>query len=1099
MAKTTFIKGFKPMDGRQYEDGRTINEIVLDYNPDTGVWDTPVVCLLNNEPILRKDWGLATTSQDVISFIEYPMGGGGGGSNPLQILFTVVVGVVAIMTGQWWAGTFLGLTTGTFMFYTMAALAGAAIMMVGSLVAGMIFKGPSVPSGHLNAATNEAASPTYSINASNNQARLYQPIGEGFGRIKIIPDRAAHAWTNYSQNDMYIYQVFAIGRGSYQIETMSFGDTVFWDNGSITDTYDVQVQFREAGQAVTLFPDNVETSIEVAGQNLFQPNDPQYEGAIGPFSANPPGTVTDRIICNLTFPQGIGRFNDKGKITEITIKYVIQIRRIDDDGNPISSWGSLYNGSKTADTLTPQRITIDRNVTTGRYEVRMNRSDEQENDGRTLAAMQWESMSAFLPGSLTYNQATVALKVKASNTLTQQASSNFSIVYTRKLPIYNPNNKTWSAPQATRKFAAAISSILRSEWGGALPDRRIDLDSLWKTIDPILTAKNWTFDGYFDGAYSIWTLLFEMCQPFRVVPRIVNGGVSFVYDQPGRPVRHIFTPHDIMRGSVSITYNTFTEDTPDNMIWNYLDEAAGFQQREVRASLPNSETKNPVIKSFIGVVKRAQAFQMGVFAIACNRHRRVQIKFSCESLGRLIHMGDVCSFTHPYYSNMFSGLVKSFDESILTIDSGDVINLSEEQQNKTLYLAFNKPDGKPWGPCMVQAINGSIIRLNQADYTLMLSQGQGNPFSWLKGEINGNQTIFSLQSSRNFAGRIIIQNVVANDMYHYEITAINDSDDIDNYNNLAVPPWQYRPPSSGGGGTVLTAPTGFSASATGTVNSPTITLTWLPVVGANRYQVEMATGANPFALQANVMMNQLTRAVPKGTIAFRIRAIDVIGTLGPSGEWSGNTDNMFSSVISFELDGDYEGGEFTIIWGAPSDATPLDYNLKIYRPGSSSPIKEFDFDPSITQFHFTREMSVSSGGLWRQLTATLTGNVIKGGYQTTATAFTMQIIDYLPEITGEAEIVIGPDSITLNSIQVDGPYDGFLIVMGSGPGFQIDGAIDIRHAASLPYTWTGLEPEKIYYFRLAAKDKMANLTNNFQDLLFSEVLSVITIAGEENE
>jgi predicted phage tail protein len=216
-----------------------------------------------------------------------------------------------------------------------------------------------------------------------------------------------------------------------------------------------------------------------------------------------------------------------------------------------------------------------------------------------------------------------------------------------------------------------MSSVLKAPWGGGLTDKDIDLESLWNVIDPILTQKGWTFDGYFDGAYSVWTILMEMSQAFRVVPRLMYGGISFVYDQPNRPVRHIFTPRDIIRGSFSIIYNTFTEDTPDNILWNYLDEDAGYQQREVRCSLPNTETDNPVIKSFIGVVNRTQAFRMGVYQVACNRHRRIQLKFNVEAIGRLLFMGDVCSVSHPYFCNMASGAVKDWDRDVLVIDLGD--------------------------------------------------------------------------------------------------------------------------------------------------------------------------------------------------------------------------------------------------------------------------------------------------------------------------------------------------------------------------------------------------------------------------------------------
>lgn len=63
----------------------------------------------------------------------------------------------------------------------------------------------------------------------------------------------------YIENEQYGYFVYALGRGNYDVESMSFGDTVFWRaSGGVDSAYDnVQVEFVPAGSPVTLFPDNV--------------------------------------------------------------------------------------------------------------------------------------------------------------------------------------------------------------------------------------------------------------------------------------------------------------------------------------------------------------------------------------------------------------------------------------------------------------------------------------------------------------------------------------------------------------------------------------------------------------------------------------------------------------------------------------------------------------------------------------------------------------------------------------------------------------------------------------------------------------------------
>ena len=197
MAITSFIRGFKPTDSREFGARVTIREIVMAYNPETDDWRVPVVCLVNDAHALRKDWDAPVGEKDMVSFVELPMGGGGGGgkSNPLALLVTVVISVLSYGAASWVTGSLLGLEFGAqagFGLWNLAfALTAGMVMAAGGMLIGRLFKGPAMPSGLTNAAYAESASPTYGLNASNNQARMFQPIGEGFGRMKIVPDRVA--------------------------------------------------------------------------------------------------------------------------------------------------------------------------------------------------------------------------------------------------------------------------------------------------------------------------------------------------------------------------------------------------------------------------------------------------------------------------------------------------------------------------------------------------------------------------------------------------------------------------------------------------------------------------------------------------------------------------------------------------------------------------------------------------------------------------------------------------------------------------------------------------------------------------------------------
>eukprot|EP01036_Dinobryon_divergens_P017800 gene17800-24206_t len=80
---------------------------VRDWLDSQGVveFELPTVCILNGTPLLRADWPAHGFAQsDVAVFIALPLGGGGGGKNPLRTVLMIAVMVVANVYGGPLAG-----------------------------------------------------------------------------------------------------------------------------------------------------------------------------------------------------------------------------------------------------------------------------------------------------------------------------------------------------------------------------------------------------------------------------------------------------------------------------------------------------------------------------------------------------------------------------------------------------------------------------------------------------------------------------------------------------------------------------------------------------------------------------------------------------------------------------------------------------------------------------------------------------------------------------------------------------------------------------------------------------------------------------------
>jgi hypothetical protein len=1317
--------------------------------PATKNFPMPVRCQYAGNYLFRSEWpDTVLKGNELLIFEGLPRkGGGGGGSNPLQmVLMAVVVIIAAIATwyvggaGGWAAFGGSGLGWGA----TAGYLAGAAVMIGGTLLIGALFQPAAISAGQLNALDAESSSPTYSLNASSNQARLGQPEPEQFGRIKVLPDVAAFPWSEYIGNELYLYQVFGVGRGIYRQESMFFGDVEIWRDGHILadsayvedndviqtyvnaelvsqnnggtwsapvnaaqsnttkrmsvvismpdgccsyeasaagyvqagDYYDeygnyvapyqvwqrstwipvaktvsvtlqyrpasggawkhlgdmsatfgnespvadgtdangktiyrdiredpkefskefyipegydnyeiralntsaytgtliaqeeqepsggwggwwgsgsssappitiykdarermvfsridasvssIQIQIVPPGQSVSLFQDNVESSVSVAGLTLIAPNDEGHDWQ-GPFPVCSPGTKTSKIYNDFLFPRGLTRVNDSAGLGQYRVTWQVQYQRIDDFNNPTGDWAVLYDGDLSLATQTPQRMTQISNVAEGRYWCRAIRTSDTTGDTRTLDELQWGGLRAELPGSLRYGQSVIAVKMKATNKLSQASSERFSVIQTRCLPIYNRVTKTWQGHydyetdtwhdcQPTRSFAAAVSWICKAPWGARLKDSQIDLDGLW-ALDEIITAKNWHTDCWLDGPYQNWGLLVEICAAVKVAPRLAGTVISFVMDVPDRPVRHEFTPYNIVRGSFKLTFLTFSESTPDDVNVSYLDESAGFAKRDVAAVLPDSESKETSEQTPISIVNRDHAFAYGWHLACCNRYRRVTAEFQTEGIGRMLNMGDICAVKHPRFRSLAYGKMTDWreDELLLYLDPepklkppGENTGADAEAEGNVdtnpdtdsdaspdLYISFTRPDGTPWGPVKLESISGALARIDAEDYALLQAQGLESPFGWFTRGYDRLPTIWSLHTSRSFERRMIVKKIVPQDMYHHSLTLV--SDDPRAYTPPpATPPWLYR--SIAPIPDTLAAPQAMSATVNGTLDAPSVTVSWLPVPGATAYEVLYSgDGGTTWERKGRANINIMTFAVPQGAFSVAVYAVNNEKE-GPRSTVSGDTSIIAPDAPVPALTTPYAGGQASIAW--PEVTGAVSYTVRAFVEGRATPVRITEV--TAPEFVYTAVMNMTDGGPYREMLFDVAAtNGVKSSEPGAIT-----VTDPAPAEIPLASIdgSVAATSVTINSVSTGGTggtegeadITGYVIARGLYANFLPSEVSEIRTVTAFPYTWDGLTPETPYFFRIAAKDAFFDTTSDFQSLNYSESVNIVTLAED---
>lgn len=698
---------FEPIASRSVhaiKAGTTVGALLLDCGIAEESWaDGPEICI-GTDPVPADVYALRAIGEgDIVTVIRWPMGGGGGGGggkNPLRTVLTIAVLVASI-----YLGPEIALAMGYTATGTAAAMATAGLAMVGSVLVNTVIPAPrpSIPSMSWGGSgAIPAASPTYSLQAQGNQARLGQPIPVIYGRHLIYPDLASEPYQDYVGGEQFLYQLHVIGQGEYEIGQIRIEDT------PISSFEEVQTEIVPPGGEVTLFDPDVITAAEVAGQELVAPNlvASGDDGFIGPFTANPVDTSAGALGIDVIMPRGLYYANDGGGLDTRTVQWQVSARPIDENGAPLAEWSVLGNESQTAATNSPIRLSFRYSVAPGRYEVHLKRLDEKDTAERAGHEIRWAALRAYLVGQPDFGAVTLlAVKMRATDNLSQRSSRMINVIATRKLPVWSPVDG-WIAPQPTRSIAWAFADACKAQYGGKQADARIDLQAL-HALDAVWTGRGDSFDAVFDTSMTVWEALTRIARCGRAVPIQQGGIVRIIRDQPQTIPVAMFGPRNIVKGSFKIKYVMPGEDTADAVTVEYFSSRT-WKPDETTAKLPDSQGDNPAKVNLFGCTTKDHAQREGLYIAANNRYRRRLVTFRTELEGMIPTYGDLVAITHDMPRWGQGGEVVGHQ--------GDVLALSEPvewTEGATHYLALRRRDGGLAGPYRVQAMSGdpTLVRV----------------------------------------------------------------------------------------------------------------------------------------------------------------------------------------------------------------------------------------------------------------------------------------------------------------------------------------------------------------------------------------------------
>ena len=649
-------------------------------------FECPTICLRNASPVPRGSWDETFVSEgDVVAFIPLPQGGGGGGGkNPLRTILMLAVMVAAPYLGGLIAGA-IGVTS------TIGiSLITAGVALVGTTLVNVLLPPPK-PAAPSFGKGVPSPSPTYSLTAQGNHARLAQPIPVVYGRHRVYPDLAATPWVEYSGNDQYLHQLHCIGQGQYDLEQVRIEDT------PIASFEEIETEIVAPGGAVSLFEADVVTAPEIAGQELIGANDREAgdDGWIGPFTANPAGTRATEIGIDVVMPRGLYYANDNGSFSARTVDWAVEARAVDDEGAATGDWIAVASETVTAAENTPQRKSYRYALDAGRYEVRVRRTNDRSGDARAGHVIHCGGLKAYLDDPPAFGDVTLlAVKMRATDNLSQRSARLVNVIVTRKLPVWDPT-AGWSEPQETRSLAWAFADAVRAPYGAGLTDARIDLAAL-HALDAVWRARGDRFDAVFDQGLTVWEALTRIARCGRALPFLQGGILRIARDAPRTLPVALFGPRNIAKGSFRVQYVMPGEDTADAVTVTYFSERT-WAPDEVVASLPDGSadaTDKPATVELFGCTGTDQAMREGLYMAAANRYRRRIVTFRTELEGLIPTYGDLIAITHDLPRWGQGGEVTAVDGRTLTLSEPLEWEAGEDTTEPPVhYIALRRRDG----------------------------------------------------------------------------------------------------------------------------------------------------------------------------------------------------------------------------------------------------------------------------------------------------------------------------------------------------------------------------------------------------------------------
>lgn len=617
----------------------------------------------------------------------------------LQIVAVVALAYFTFGLGGMAGGAFMGLSG------TVGWIAAGAAYLAGSMVINKLLGPKPIAAKPPPALANNTSSPSYSLQAGKNRARQFETMGLVLGQPYCVPDLAAQPYTFFANGEQYLWQLFHFGLNCASVTDLRIGQTPL---GNYQGVQVMRDGFDADNTGLPVLSTNVDT---VVGGLLEAPT------GVGPYVTRTSSSQT--IMLEVDLEASLYEVNAQtGAYISNPLTISIEYRAVGGGAwlaFPLNDDGSVVLANASSK---PLRVTYQRAVAAGQYEVRLRKVSVDQSTGSAQNSVQWGVLKSYQLDTGNYKgQARLAVQVQATGQLNGSLDELNAIATAKPMPFWNGSGWVTATDRSNglSNPGALILLLYRGIYdedgkliaGMGAPDDEIDIEGLQGFME-FCTLHGFTFDLFLQENTSIGDLIESIAAAGLGSRSEHTGKLGVIWFSDDQPVEAVLNMTTMKGKSFSVEYNT--QETADELDFQYFDRERNHTWKSVRVTAPGVGTPQRTGRQQLqGVTSEAHAAILARFSMGQNTYHRKTVSCETDLEHLTFHRATVMAVSHDLTQWGYGGRVQAAVDNagLLTLTLDDLVPATSPAGAVTRYIGLRIPGEAQYRIFPVEAFTGS--------------------------------------------------------------------------------------------------------------------------------------------------------------------------------------------------------------------------------------------------------------------------------------------------------------------------------------------------------------------------------------------------------